>query len=157
MKKKNNVSVFQLKVPLLKDNNPEHSYFYEIIVETGPLNSHATTSNVEFILSGEDDETDVRQFKDPDREIFKAGALDPFLMSTEFPLGELKYLRIWQDNTGLADNGAWYLLSVSVFDIQTGETTRFIADQWLAIDRGTYEVRHFTIFLITNVDNPVFY
>ena len=34
---------------------------------------------------------------------------------------------------------AWYLLSVLVHDIQTGEVTRFVADQWLSVDRGTFE------------------
>ena len=32
-----------------------------------------------------------------------------------------------------------YLLSVLVHDVQTGIVTRFVANQWLAIDRGTYE------------------
>lgn len=53
--------------------------------------------------------------------------------------GELKYLRIWQDNSGLSDNGSWYLLSVTVYDIQTGVTTRFICDKWLAVDRDDHE------------------
>ena len=34
---------------------------------------------------------------------------------------------------------AWYLLSILVHDIQTGEVTRFVADQWLSVDRGTFE------------------
>jgi len=61
-------------------------------------------------------------------------------MSTQFPLGELKYVHIWTDDRGLGDRGAWYLMSISVIDVQTAEMTRFVADQWLAVDRGTYEV-----------------
>ena len=61
-------------------------------------------------------------------------------MSTPCPLGELKYLRIWSDCTGLSDNAAWYLLSVTFQDIQTGVRDRFVADQWLAFDRGNFEV-----------------
>ena len=34
---------------------------------------------------------------------------------------------------------AWYLLSVLIHDVQTGEVTRFVADQWLSVDRGTFE------------------
>ena len=30
-------------------------------------------------------------------------------------------------------------MSITVKDIQTGERTRFIADQWLAVDRGEFE------------------
>jgi hypothetical protein len=131
---------FQLVVPVMADNNPEDQYFYEIMVETGPLANHGTTSNISFILTGEHDHTGARCFTDPNRTIFKSGALDSFLLSTETSLGELKYLRIWTDSTGLGDAGAWYLMSITVTDIQTGEKFRFIADQWLAVDRGTYEV-----------------
>ena len=51
----------------MKDNHPEDTYMYEILIETGPLASHSTTSKVEFILSGEDDDTDVRCFNDEER------------------------------------------------------------------------------------------
>jgi hypothetical protein len=34
---------------------------------------------------------------------------------------------------------AWYLMCITVHDVQTGKVTRFVADQWLAIDRGTFE------------------
>ena len=44
----------------MADNHPDDKYFYEIVVETGPMASHATTSQINFILSGEDEETDVR-------------------------------------------------------------------------------------------------
>ena len=44
----------------MADNHPDDKYFYEVVVETGPMASHATTSNINFILSGEDEETDVR-------------------------------------------------------------------------------------------------
>ena len=125
--------------PFMKDNHPEDTYMYEVMVETGPLVSHSTTAKVEFILTGEDDETDVRCFSDPDRNLFRSGATDPFLMTTQFPLGSLRRLRIWTDSSGLADEGSWYLLSISFMDVQTGETTRFIADQWLAVDRGDFE------------------
>ena len=130
-----------IRSPAMLDNHPEDNYFYELIVETGPLANHGTTSKVEFILKGSDESTEVRTLNDPDRKLFGAGARDPFLMSTQFPLGELVSLRIWQDSTGLADAGSWYLLGVSVLDLQTGEKTRFIADQWLALDRHPFEVR----------------
>ena len=55
------------------------------------------------------------------------------------PLGELGYLRVWTDNCALGEMSAWYLMCVTVHDVQTGKVTRFVADQWLAIDRGTFE------------------
>ncbi len=42
------------------DNYPEDKYLYEIIVETGPKDSHATTAKIYFILAGNDEETDTR-------------------------------------------------------------------------------------------------
>jgi hypothetical protein len=44
----------------MADNHPDDKYFYEIVVETGPKDSHATTANIHFILAGNDEETDVR-------------------------------------------------------------------------------------------------
>ncbi|XP_059084074.1 uncharacterized protein LOC131881274 [Tigriopus californicus] len=129
----------KLLVPVLADNYPEDNYLYEIEVETGPLASHGTTSNIYFLLDGDKDDTGARCFTDPNREIFKSGALDHFILATPQSLGELNYMRLWTDSTGLGDMGAWYLLSITVTDIQTGNKSRFIADQWLAIDRGTYE------------------
>ena len=32
----------------------------------------------------------------------------------------------------------WYLSYMIFHDLQTGEKTRFLADRWLAIDRGDY-------------------
>ncbi len=53
--------------PFMVDNHPEDTYMYEILVETGPLASHATTAEINFVLFGEEDETEVRCFNDPER------------------------------------------------------------------------------------------
>ena len=44
----------------MADNHPDDKYFYEIIVETGPKDSHATTANIYFILAGSDEESGAR-------------------------------------------------------------------------------------------------
>ena len=46
---------------------------------------------------------------------------------------------MWNDNSGLRDMGAWYCLGVTVKDVQTGEMTKFVCDQWVACDRGTFQ------------------
>ena len=74
----------QLVVPVLADNHPDDKYLYEVVVETGPMLSHATTSKVNFVLTGDEEETDVRLFNDPDRPFdanFKCGATDAFILS----------------------------------------------------------------------------
>ncbi len=126
---------------------------YEITVETGPLASHATTAKIQFVLSGDDGDTGMRTFHDPKKVLFKnfekkvkpfrpfqKGARDAFLMTTDHPLGELEYLRLWTDSSGLGEMSAWYVMNVQVLDIQTGQFTMFVVDQWLAVDRGTFEV-----------------
>ena len=50
-----------------------------------------------------------RLFNDPERKIFRKGSIDSFLMSTPRPLGELQYLRVWTDSSGLGDMSAWYV------------------------------------------------
>ena len=50
----------KIPVPCMADNHPEDKYFYEIIVETGPKDSHATTANIYFILAGGDEESGAR-------------------------------------------------------------------------------------------------
>lgn len=47
----------QLLVPVMMDNHVDDKYFYEIVVETGPMPNHGTTANISFILTGEEDNT----------------------------------------------------------------------------------------------------
>jgi len=44
----------------MKDNAKEDHYIYEILVQTGPMLSHGTTSKIQFILNGDDGETQIR-------------------------------------------------------------------------------------------------
>nr|XP_042904172.1 uncharacterized protein LOC107445474 [Parasteatoda tepidariorum] len=120
----------------LADNDMADKYFYEILVQTGfPLNA-GTDSKVHFILSGEDDETDVRTFSDEKREIFKRGSLNSFVMSVPRCLGQLNYLRIWHDNSGKGKNASWYLKHIVVKDIHTGYKYEIIAERWFAVEEG---------------------
>ena len=121
---------------------------YEIVVETGPMSNHATTSKIGFNMTGEAGESGIRYFNQPEQLLFtkhkervpfKKGARDAFLLTTDHPLGDLHYFQVWNDNSGLGEMSAWYLMSIQVTDVQTGKLTNFLANQWIAIDRGTYE------------------
>ena len=123
----------------MKDNLKEDHYFYEVLVQTGPMLSHGTESKVQMILTGEDNATQVRTLSDPTKQqLFKKGKLDTFLMSVDKPLGHLQYLKIWHDNSGIREMQPWYLSYMIIHDIQTGEKFRFLADKWLAIDRDEF-------------------
>lgn len=67
---------------------------------TGFTSSAATTANVFFQLSGDEDQTEVRRLKDENRKIFQKRGQDVFLASFPDTVGDLQYLRIWHDNTG---------------------------------------------------------
>ena len=53
-----------------------------------------------IVLSGEEDESEARQLIDDKRPTFRPNDVNSFLLSTERPLGELKFVRVWHDNSG---------------------------------------------------------
>ena len=84
----------------LKENDPFDRQFYEITVFTGFGSSAGTTANVYFQLSGDENQTEVRQLKDENRKVFQKRGEDIFLASFQESIGDLQYVRIWHDNTG---------------------------------------------------------
>ena len=67
----------------LPDNRPDDKYLYEILVFTGNKMEAQTDSLVQFILSGEHGDSDVRTFGDTSRQIFRKGATDAFVMAND--------------------------------------------------------------------------
>ncbi|GFO38753.1 polycystic kidney disease 1-related protein, partial [Plakobranchus ocellatus] len=130
----------QLGIAPLADNDPRDKYFYEIIVCTGMRRNAGTNSQVCFILSGEDDETDVRAFTDSKRKIFRRGQIDGFLMAVPRPLGYLNFMRVWHDNSGKGKFGSWYLNYVVVRDVQSDTKHVFVANRWLAVEEDDGQV-----------------
>lgn len=55
-------------------------------------------------------------------------------------LGQLNFLRIWHDNSGIGSNASWFLKYVVVRDLQTMETSYFIGERWLAVEKDSGEV-----------------
>lgn len=45
-------------------------------------------------------------------------SINRYFMGTKEPLGDLRYLRIWHDNTGKGAYKSWYLNRVIVDDLQ---------------------------------------
>ncbi|UJR25593.1 hypothetical protein I4U23_006937 [Adineta vaga] len=125
-------------IPLL-DNNPRNTYLYQLVVFTGMRANAGTKSKVYFILSGDDDDTNIRTLTG-DRRILDRGQTDSFIMAVPRPLGQLNYLRIWHDNSGLDSDASWYLKYVLVRDLQTMETNYFICEKWLAVEKDSGEI-----------------
>eukprot|EP00794_Sanderia_malayensis_P008988 gene8988-9948_t len=120
----------------LPDNKPDHHYLYQITVWTGMRREAGTTSNVYFILSGDNGDTDIRHLKDPDRVTFQRSSSDVFVFSTEHALGDLSHIRVWHDNSG----GGWYLRKIVITDIQSDKTYQFLCNRWLAVDHDDGQV-----------------
>ncbi|XP_040583519.2 location of vulva defective 1 [Lepeophtheirus salmonis] len=133
------IDIKKMNVQFMADNHQNDTYMYEIVVETGPFLSSQVKCNIQFILFGENDITEIRKLNDETRDLFRSGSFDSFLLSTNRPLGPLLRLLIWTDSMGFGDAGSWYLMSLTVLDIQNGVKTKFIGNTWLALDRGDFE------------------
>ncbi|XP_055877058.1 uncharacterized protein LOC106077240 isoform X2 [Biomphalaria glabrata] len=132
--------VEELGLAPLADNDLRDKYFYEIMVSTGMRRNAGTDSQVCFILSGEDDETDVRAFTDSKRKIFRRGQIDGFLMAVPRPLGFINFMRIWHDNSGRGKFASWYLNYVIIRDVQTDVKQVFIANRWFAVEEDDGQI-----------------
>ncbi|XP_076049441.1 polycystin-1-like protein 2 [Oratosquilla oratoria] len=127
--------LIKMGVTPLPDNKPEDKYLYELVVFTGSVKEASCKSNIQFILSGDREETVVRNLADNKRTAFHRNGIDSFVMAVPRTLGTLEHLRIWHDNTGPDMYASWHLAFISVRDLQTQENTQFIANRWIGIDR----------------------
>ncbi|XP_078585401.1 polycystin-1-like protein 2 isoform X2 [Branchiostoma floridae x Branchiostoma japonicum] len=117
----------------LPDDNPHDQFKYEITVYTGTARKAGTRSKVAFLLCGEKTDTGVRIFDDR-KDLFKAGSVNKFLMSTPRDLGTLTHMRIWHDNSGKWEQASWFLQRVKVHDLQTEQISQFLCNGWLAVE-----------------------
>ncbi|KAK2085511.1 Polycystic kidney disease protein 1-like 2 [Saguinus oedipus] len=124
----------KVKVTVLEDNDPLAQYHYLVTIYTGHRRGAATSSKVTVTLYGLDGESEPHHLSDPDTPIFERGAVDAFLLSTLFPLGELQSLRLWHDNSG--DRPSWYVSRVLVYDLAMDRKWYFLCNSWLSINVG---------------------
>ncbi|XP_028999726.1 polycystic kidney disease protein 1-like 2 [Betta splendens] len=122
------------KITLVESNHPGALYNYLIHVQTGHRRNAGTTANVTVTLIGSEGESDAHVLTDPEKPVFEKGAVDMFLLSTAFPLGEVSNLRMQHDNSG--GHPSWYVNKVIVQDLQTRHAWHFFCNCWLSADRG---------------------
>ncbi|CAF4044663.1 unnamed protein product, partial [Rotaria sp. Silwood2] len=125
----------KLGVTPLPDNLINDKYYYQIIVFTGFRKDAGTSSKVHFVISGDDEETGVRTFEDPHRQILQRGSIDSFILAVPKSLGRLNFMRLWHDNSGLGSGASWFLKYIIVRDLQTMEKNHFICQQWFAVEK----------------------
>ncbi|KAL2088543.1 hypothetical protein ACEWY4_015442 [Coilia grayii] len=124
----------KVKVTVLQDNDPLAEYKYLLNISTGHRRGASTSSQVTVTLQGTEEESEPHHLTDPDKPVFERGAVDMFLLTTPFSLGELRGIRFWHDNSG--NHPAWYINKVMVQDMETGQKWHFLCSSWLAIDMG---------------------
>ncbi|XP_020344471.2 polycystic kidney disease protein 1-like 2 [Oncorhynchus kisutch] len=122
----------KVKVTLLEDNDPLAEYRYMLNISTGHRRGASTSSQVTVTLLGMQGESEPHHLTDPDKPVFERGAVDTFLLTTPFSLGELQSIRLWHDNSG--GHPAWYINKVMVQDVETGQKWHFLCNSWLTID-----------------------
>ncbi|KAM7380789.1 hypothetical protein PAMP_004062 [Pampus punctatissimus] len=124
----------KVKVSVLEDNDPMDEYRYLLSVSTGHRRGASTSSQVTITLLGTDGNSEPHHLTDPKKCVFERGAVDMFLLTTPFSLGDLQGIRLWHNNSGR--HPAWYVSSVVVQDLQTEQKWYFLCNSWLAIDVG---------------------
>lgn len=130
----------------LPDNKPEDKYLYEITFHTGPDKDATTDSNINFILSGDYAETEVRTLPPANNFLYRRFAVNSFVMANSRPLGDISFLRVFHDNSGEPPLDNWQLHMVTVRDLQTAQKFVFDINGWLAFDQDKRTIdRIFTL------------
>uniref|UniRef100_UPI0037E779AE polycystin-1-like protein 2 n=1 Tax=Semicossyphus pulcher TaxID=241346 RepID=UPI0037E779AE len=124
----------KVKVTVLEDNDPLDEYRYLLSVCTGHRRGASTSSQVAITLMGAEGNSEPYHLTDPKKCVFERGAVDMFLLTTPFSLGDLQGIRLWHNNSG--SHPDWYVCNVMVQDLQTEQKWHFLCNSWLAIDMG---------------------
>ncbi|XP_074514137.1 polycystin-1-like protein 2 [Sebastes fasciatus] len=124
----------KVKVTVLEDNDPMDEYRYLLSVSTGHRRGASTSSQVAITLLGAEGNSEPHHLTDSKKCVFERGAVDVFLLTTPFSLGDLQGIRLWHNNSG--SHPAWYVGNVMVQDLQTEQKWHFLCNSWLAIDIG---------------------
>ncbi|MBN3294620.1 PK1L2 protein, partial [Polypterus senegalus] len=122
----------KVKITVLEDNDPLAQYRYMLTVFTGHRRGAATSSQVTATLIGTNGESDPHHLYDSEKPVFERGAVDMFLLTTPFSLGELQSIRLWHDNSGKLPS--WYINKVMVHDLEKDQKWHFLCNSWLSID-----------------------
>ncbi|XP_061167212.1 polycystin-1-like protein 2 [Saccostrea echinata] len=123
-------------VNFLSDHSAEHVYFYMISVYTGIRRGGGTRSNIYFILTGDYGDSGIRALNSNNNEGFSAASVRMFLFGTNESIGDIKYVRVWHDNSGPNGTQSWFLSKIIIDDLQTKERYSFNCNKWLAVDDG---------------------
>ncbi|BFZ04243.1 hypothetical protein BsWGS_07282 [Bradybaena similaris] len=126
-------------VTILDDNRENQNYVYLICIVTGWSASSATSSNVFISLKGSWYQSDNHVLQDPTRFLFRSGAEDWFVLTTEDDIGELLAVVVWTDFSGAYPN--WFLSSVYVQNMETNESWICAYNNWIGMQQGLAQLQ----------------
>ncbi|XP_069123241.1 polycystin family receptor for egg jelly-like [Argopecten irradians] len=118
----------------LSDTDRNDSYFYIVSVTTGLRRGSGTKSNVSFVVAGDYSDSGVRILSDGKSQGFEHASTKSFIMGTTEKLGDLNYIRIWHDNSGIGAECSWYLSKITIDDPQQHRRYVFLCDKWFSYD-----------------------
>ncbi|MGQ9474160.1 MAG: PLAT/LH2 domain-containing protein [Candidatus Caldatribacteriaceae bacterium] len=109
---------------------------YKVLVTTGNKFGAGTDANVYITLYGKRGTSREILLDNPNRNDFEQGATDTFELRPEKVgnLGALEQIRIRHDNSRPLPG--WYVVSVVIVDMATGQKYTFPLNRWLATDEG---------------------
>ena len=91
--------MYQVGPTILK--KPRGSYHYLITTATGNRQGSGTTARVVFTMTGDENETLPVWLHDRQRPCFERGQINSFVISYPRGIGDLNYVQIWHDNSGI--------------------------------------------------------
>lgn len=103
---------------------------------TGDVFGAGTDANVYIKLYGEKGESGTFKLDMPNRNDFERGQTDVFTIhpTQVQDLGAIQRMYLYHDNTGPAPG--WFVVSVTVENIATGQKYFFYFNRWFATDEG---------------------
>ncbi|XP_053243530.1 polycystin family receptor for egg jelly-like [Podarcis raffonei] len=122
------------KILVLPDNDPYHKVRYVVTVYTGSRLGSGTTADVFLELIGKNGVSDVHHLKHPQFPTLFRAAVDTFLLTTKYDLGDLLSLHVWHNTGGSSPN--WFLSRIKVQNMHTKKSWLFICRNWLGLGKA---------------------
>ncbi|KAK6750642.1 hypothetical protein RB195_002551 [Necator americanus] len=119
----------------MADNSKADLYHYVVATETGYRMCAGTDSKVYITLYGTEADEMARELSTnhiaKNSSLFNWGTTPRFLLRTPWSLGDIRYIRIWVDNSGRGNRESWFCNRVFIKDLHTGSIYRFPIHDWL--------------------------
>ncbi|CAJ0603330.1 unnamed protein product [Cylicocyclus nassatus] len=119
----------------MADNVNCDLYHYIVAVETGYRMYAGTDSRIFITLYGTEADEMTRELSSPlfdkNSAVFTWGSTARFLLKTPWSLGDIRYVRVWVDNSGRGHRESWYCNRIFIKDLHTGSIYRFPIHDWL--------------------------